>query len=105
VGYALYASAGTKVFGFLGGYAKEEGIDSGTRFFALDYVHSLHGLQSVPEVAFYLFAAVVLGALSWWGWRYAAVERFEILHPAHDGKAVMNGAPRAVRISCGGYHR
>lgn len=77
VGYALYSSAGMKVFGFLGGYAKEEGIDSGTRFFALDYVHSLPGLQSVPEMAFYGFAALVLGALSWWGWKVAAVERFE----------------------------
>jgi hypothetical protein len=101
VGYAVYSSAGTKVFGFLGGYAKEEGIDSGTRFFALDYVHSLPGLQSVPEVAFYVFAAVVLGALSWWGWKYAAVERFA----AADGFAsrVPNGegpgVPTYLRVA------
>jgi hypothetical protein len=99
VGYALYSSAGTKVFGFLGGYAKEEGIDSGTRFFALDYVHSLPGMQNVPELAFYLFAALVLGALSWWGWKVAAVERFGILHPTHDGGAVMNGAPTYLRVA------
>jgi hypothetical protein len=97
VGYAVYSSAGMKVFGFLGGYAKEEGIDSGTRFFALDYVHSLHGLQGVPQVAFFVFAAAVLGALSWWGWRWAAVERCDVLHPAYDGRAVMNGAPVFVR--------
>jgi hypothetical protein len=98
-GYAVYSSAGMKVFGFLGGYAKEEGIDSGTRFFALDYVHSLHGLQSVPEAVFYVFAALALGALSWWGWKVAAVERFEILHPEHDDKAVMIGAPGYLRVA------
>jgi len=75
-GYALYASAGMKVFGFLGGYAKEEGIDSGARFFLLDLVQSVHGLSGMPEAAFFAFAAVVMGALSWWGWKYAAVERF-----------------------------
>ncbi len=97
-GYAVYASAGMKVFGFLSGYAKEEGIDSGTRFFALDFVHSIRGLESVPQVVFFAFAAAVFGALSWWGWKYAAVERFESVHPAHDGEAVMNGAPMFVRV-------
>jgi hypothetical protein len=103
VGYAAYASVGMKVFGFLGGYAKEEGIDSGTRFFALDYVHSLNGLQDVPEVAFYGFAAVVLGALSWWGWKVAAVQRFGAAdgfasHPSAM-KPREDGAPGFVIVA------
>jgi len=81
VGYAVYWSVGMKVFGFLSGYAKEEGIDSGSRFFFLDFVHSWPRLAAVPEKAFYVFAMVVLGALSWWGWRWAAVERFGVGEP------------------------
>jgi hypothetical protein len=101
VGYAVYSSAGTKVFGFLGGYAKEEGIDTGTRFFALDYARSLHGLQGLPQAAFFAFAAAVLGALSWWGWRYAALERFEAADtfasrvPNGEGP----GAPGFVKVA------
>jgi hypothetical protein len=103
-GYAVYSSAGMKVFGFLGGYAKEEGIDSGTRFFALDFVRSMRGFDGVPQLAFFAFAAAVLGALSWWGWRWAALERFEAIAPdisaSHSStmRTWMNGAPRFLRV-------
>lgn len=73
-GYACYASVGTLVFGFLGGYSKEEGIDSGSRFFLLDYAHSLPGLASLPKWSFLLVCAVVLGGLAIWAWRNASVE-------------------------------
>ncbi len=33
---SVYLSAGKMVFGFLGGYAKEEGLESGTRYFLLE---------------------------------------------------------------------
>ncbi|HTW45969.1 MAG TPA: glycosyltransferase 87 family protein [Acidobacteriaceae bacterium] len=66
--YACYASVGRLVFGFLGGYVREEGIKTGTRFFLLDMVQRLPGLHHVP-VSFYLVLAatafVVLGIWSW----------------------------------------
>ncbi len=45
-GYAVYASVGKLVFGFLGGYASEEGLDTGTRYFVMDWVAApaAHGL-------------------------------------------------------------
>ncbi len=75
LGYACYASVGWLVFGFLGGYSKEEGIDSGSRFFLLDYAHSLPGLVNVPKAAFLVFSAVVMGAIAVWSLRYASGER------------------------------
>jgi alpha-1,6-mannosyltransferase len=76
VGYAVYASVGMKVFGFLSGYSKEEGIDSGARFFLLDWVHSFSAFASVPVAAYLVFCVAVLGGLSVWAWRYATVESF-----------------------------
>jgi hypothetical protein len=78
VGYAVYSSVGMGVFGFLSGYSKEEGIDSGSRFFLLDLVHSVKALVWVPLGAYLVFCAVVLGGLCWWCWRYATVERVEV---------------------------
>jgi alpha-1,6-mannosyltransferase len=78
VGYAVYSSVGMGVFGFLSGYSKEEGIDSGSRFFLLDLVHSVKGLVWVPLGAYLVFCAVVLGGWCWWCWRYATVERVEV---------------------------
>jgi alpha-1,6-mannosyltransferase len=67
--YACYASVGMRVFGFLGGYAKEEGLNTGTRYFALELVHHVPGLGGVPMIAFLVFAAAVLGALCWGCWQ------------------------------------
>ena len=74
VGYACYSSVGMLVFGFLGGYTKEEGIDSGSRFFLLDYAHTLPGLANLPKWSFTLLCVVVLGGLAVWAWRHASVE-------------------------------
>lgn len=74
-GYALYSSVGMRVLGFMQGYTKEEGIDSGSRFFLLDYLHSLPGLAGLPKGAFMAFSAAVLGCLVLWAWRYATDER------------------------------
>ncbi len=75
-GYACYASVGMRVFGFLSGYSKEEGLDSGTRYFLLDFAHQRLGLPNLPNGAFLLFSAAVLGAIVLWAWRYATPERF-----------------------------
>ena len=72
IGYAAYASVGTLVFGFLFGYAKEEGLDTGIRYFLLDWVHRLPGLHALPALAFYLLCAAIFAALTVWSWRSAA---------------------------------
>ena len=94
-GYALYASVGMRVFGFLSGYSKEEGIDSGSRFFLLDYVHSLPAFANVPKGAFLVFCALVLGGLTLWAWRYATVEVIVGTMPALPGGVLP--APVFVR--------
>jgi len=66
--YACYSSAGRHVLGFLSEYAKEEGLDTGTRYFLLTLArHTLHW-EALPTVAFYAFAALVLLGLSLWAW-------------------------------------
>ncbi len=76
-GYALYSSVGWRVLGFMSGYSKEEGIDSGSRFFLLDYMRRLPGLTKLPTGAFLAFSAVVLGLLVLWAWQYATHEEGE----------------------------
>jgi hypothetical protein len=73
-GYAVYSSVGAGVFGFLSGYSKEEGIDSGARFFLLDWAQRVHGSESLPVSAYVVFCIAVLGGLSVWAWRNASVE-------------------------------
>lgn len=92
-GYAIYASVGWQVFGFLSGYSKEEGIDSGSRFFLLDYVHTLPGLANLGKPVFLVFCAVVLGSLTLWAWIYATPEETTV--PGGD----IVPAPAFVRAS------
>jgi hypothetical protein len=64
-GYACYASVGPHVLGFLPEYAKEEGMESGSRYFLLTLArHGLHW-DGLPTAVFYGFAAVVLLGLAW----------------------------------------
>lgn len=74
-GYAMYASVGRLVFGFLGGYANEEGLDSGTRYFLLDKVHSLRGFGDVSKTTYIVFCVLVMGLIAWWCWRFATAEQ------------------------------
>ena len=63
-GYTCYASVGAHVLGFLPEYAKEEGLESGSRYFLLTLArHSLHW-EALPTVAFYAFAALLLLGLA-----------------------------------------
>lgn len=75
-GYALYASVGKLVFGFLGGYAYEEGLDSGTRYFLLDYAQRLSGLHWLTKTNYQVFCGAVFAVLAIWAWRYASNEGF-----------------------------
>ena len=49
-GYALYASAGMKVLGFLSGYSDEEGIRSGAGFWYAQLVQRLTGVTVPPSL-------------------------------------------------------
>jgi rSAM/selenodomain-associated transferase 1 len=95
-GYAVYSSVGLGVFGFLSGYSKEEGIDSGARFFLLDWAQRVKGLESLPVSAYGVFCIAVLGGLSVWAWRNAMVER--VVTATHVSEA-RHGAPKFLRAA------
>jgi alpha-1,6-mannosyltransferase len=67
--YGVYLSAGTMVFGFLGGYVQEEGMATGTRYFLLDLVQHVRGLAGVGNGAYLVFAGLVFASLTVWAWR------------------------------------
>ncbi len=56
------------VFGFLGGYAQEEGLQTGARYFLLDLAKQLPGLHDLPTAAYFVFCAAVFAALTVWAW-------------------------------------
>jgi hypothetical protein len=72
VAYAAYSSVGLLVFGFLGGYAKEEGITTGTRYFLLELAQRIPGLHNVTPTSYVIFCAAVFAAIIWWCWQTAA---------------------------------
>ncbi len=82
VSYAMYASVGRGVFGFLSGYAQEEGMTTGARYFLLDLAQRLPGLHRLQAGAFLAFAGPVFGALSLWAWRTASPN--DTVQPAGD---------------------
>jgi hypothetical protein len=71
-GYACYAGVGMQVFGFLGGYAQEEGLQTGARYFLLDLAKRIPGLHELPTWSFLAFCTVVFGVLTVWTWRTAS---------------------------------
>ena len=71
VGYAAYSSVGTMVFGFLGGYAEEEGLKTGARYFLLEWAQQVPGLHNLPTAAFYGLCILVFGGLAVWALKVA----------------------------------
>jgi len=71
LGYAAYSSVGLLVFGFLGGYVKEEGITTGTRYFLLELAQRIPGMRNLSTTAYLLFCAAVFALIVWWCWRVA----------------------------------
>jgi alpha-1,6-mannosyltransferase len=69
--YSIYLSAGKMVFGFLGAYAQEEGLESGTRYFLLEAVQHVPGLHGTPNWVFLAFAGLVGAGVMVWTWRVA----------------------------------
>ena len=74
VGYAAYSSVGMMVFGFLGGYTEEEGMATGARYFLLQWMQTLRGLQWVSTGVYLGLCVVVFGGLMVWAWRRATIE-------------------------------
>jgi alpha-1,6-mannosyltransferase len=68
VGYAAYSSVGMLVFGFLGGYVKEEGMATGARYFLLELAQRVPGLHDLSATAYFAFCVAVFAALVWWCW-------------------------------------
>ncbi len=91
--YLPYLSVGKLVFGFLLGYTREEGIDSGARFFLLDWAQSLRGLEHIPLTLYLVFCAAVLGGISLWSWSQAGKEQ------TFDGAAMRVANPLFLRAT------
>lgn len=69
--YACYASVGELVFGFLGGYVQEEGMQTGARYFLLQLMQNTLGLHNL-SVRFYLVVLFfAFGVLAFWSWKTA----------------------------------
>ena len=85
LGYASYASVGSLVFGFLGGYVKEEGIVTGSRYFLLELTQRIPGLHDLSTTAYYLFCAAVFASILWWCWLRASREASEQREPLRVG--------------------
>ncbi len=77
-GYACYLSVGKQVLGFLPDYAREEGLDSGTRYFLLTQARQTLHQQGLPAAAFYGFAAFLLLGLAILAWL-----KSDTAHPHH----------------------
>jgi hypothetical protein len=67
VAYLPYLGVGPRgALGFLFGYARERGIESGEHFFLLSAIRRLPLGFHVPTAAFVVFAIVILGSLAVW---------------------------------------
>jgi hypothetical protein len=71
LGYAAYSSVGMLVFGYLGGYVKEEGLTTGTRYFLLELAQKIPGLHNLANKGYLLLCAAVFAVIVWWCWRIA----------------------------------
>jgi alpha-1,6-mannosyltransferase len=90
LGYAAYSSVGLLVFGFLGGYVKEEGLATGARYFLLELVQQIPGLHGLSTATYFVFCAVVFAGIVWWCWRIAACDGNNRRKPfASDGVAAF----------------
>src|SRR3984885_11961311 len=74
LGYAAYSSVGLLVFGFLGGYVKEEGLATGARYFLLELAQRIPGMRNLSTTAYFLFCAAIFAVILWWCWRVAGLQ-------------------------------
>ena len=89
-GYAAYSNVGLLVFGFLGGYVKEEGMATGTRYFLLELAQRIRGLRDLTTAAYYLFCVAVFAPILWWCWQISGRQGDDRLrHFSSDGDAAF----------------
>lgn len=67
--YACYASVGKLVFGFLGGYVQEEGMQDGSRYFLLELIQNKLHLEQASVRLFLVVTCVAFAALARWSWQ------------------------------------
>jgi alpha-1,6-mannosyltransferase len=61
-GYAIYSSVGVGVLGYLGGYSREEGLNTGNRYFFLAWAHrNLH--VPLGPAGYVVVSALLVGVL------------------------------------------
>lgn len=90
LGYAVYSSVGLLVFGFLGGYVKEEGMATGTRYFLLELAQKIPGTHDLSTTAYFLFCAAVFVVILWWCWWIAGQQGSDNRkHFSPDGDAAF----------------
>ncbi len=82
LGYGMYASAGRHIFGYLGGYAQEEGLHSGARFFLLGALQKLPGLGTLSTAPYLVLSGLLFAGLFFWCWHTCA-------DPREDGKPTL----------------
>ncbi|HEX2941646.1 MAG TPA: glycosyltransferase 87 family protein, partial [Rhodopila sp.] len=64
--YAVYSSVGMRVFGFLGGYGAEEGLDNGSGIWLLAGIGRLITLPPYASAAYAAVAVAVLAGMGAW---------------------------------------
>ena len=67
-GYLPYLSVGRGVLGYLPGYAQEEGIESGTRFFPIAWAARTLHVHIAPTL-YMASCGVLLVGLAWWAFQ------------------------------------
>ncbi len=82
VAYLPYLGVGPRgALGFLFGYARERGMESGEQFFLLSAIRRIPLGFHVPTVAFVVFAILILGGLAVW-----------ILRKQHENESYLANA-------------
>jgi len=98
LGYAAYSSVGLLVFGFLGGYVKEEGLATGARYFLLEVAQQIPGLHDVSTTAYFGFCAAVFLGIIWWCWRVSGFDGDNYQRP-FDFDGVASFLPPAFALA------
>ena len=69
-GYTLYASVGAGVLGFLGGFTREEGLNTGDRYFFLAWAHRYLYVPFWPGLYIAVSALLLVGIACWGAVRF-----------------------------------
>ncbi len=81
-GYACYSSAGMLIFSFFNGYAKEEGLDTGTRYFLLELAQKTAGFHWLSNGIFLALCALIFAGISLWAFSISLERGGAFLRPA-----------------------